>query len=325
MNSCCHIAKMQVPDFWPADEEGINNHIAVVPPDRLLRYGTSAGGRDLHLIRHPNPGKPRLWVIGGTHGHEPGGPAACFNLLHILRHGEDLRQKQWPDIVGLATGLDITVVPLLNPDGRARCPDSLVGWPTGGLDGIAQSWRREDRSVPTVEEAIPNGLDPEEMLFLGGRFNDDGFLANRPVSVEKTLFVEFQQLLDYMAQNEPPQCYLDLHACGSNFFCMNGGFTEPYREKLRAINRATAEAIKSLGHQYNEKMYGDPTPPGPGIVGNVRMLYVRWGTLAFPYEGRQGFLDILPWCDESDILDDYLIAIRETMRLGVAEGYIPDE
>ncbi len=316
-----YVAKMRLPDFWPADEAGINTHIVAVPAQRLVKYGTSAGGRDLYLVRRPHPGRPRLWVIGGTHGHEPGTVASCFNLLHILDHGEDLKGKPWPEIAGMADELDITVVPVFNPDGRARCPDSLVGWPTGGLDGLAQSWRK-DRSVVTIEEAVPNGINPDEVIFLGGRFNDDGFLANRPVDVNTTLFVEFQQLLAYM-EDEPPECYIDLHACGSNFFCMNRGFSEPYREKLRKINAATAAAVKALDHQYSDNIYGDDAGEKDGILGNVRMLYVGFGTLAFPYEGRQGFLDILPWCDESDIIDDYLIAIRETMRLGVEEGYIP--
>ena len=314
-----YVAKMRLPDFWPADEAGISAHIAAVPAERLVKYGTSAGGRDLYLVRRPNPGRPRLWVIGGTHGHEPGTVASCFNLLHILDHGEDLKGEAWPEIAGLADELDITVVPVFNPDGRARCPDSLVGWPTGGLDGLAQSWRK-DRSVVSIEEAVANGINPDEVIFLGGRFNDDGFLANRPVDVNTTLFVEFRQLLQYM-EAEPPECYIDLHACGSNFFCMNHGFSEPYREKLRRINTATAAAVKALGHQYSETIHGDTEESG--ILGNVRMLYVSFGTLAFPYEGRQGFLDILPWCDEADIVDDYLLAVRETMRLGVEEGYIP--
>ncbi len=316
-------ARVSVPDFWPVDEAAIRDRLATVPAERLVKYGSSAGGRDLYLVRCPNPGKPRLWVIGGTHGHEPGTVASCFNFLHILEHGEDLKGKPWPDMAELSDALDITVVPVFNPDGRARCPDSFVGWPTGGLDGMAQSWDKS-RRVIQIDEAVANGINPDDVIFLGGRFNDSGFLANRPVDVNTTLFVEFQQLLQYM-ESEPPECYIDLHACGSNFFCMNRGFTEPYRRKLRKINEATAEAIRAFGHQYSGDIYGDTgTADEEGaILGNVRILYVRFGTLAFPYEGRQGFLDILPWCEEADIVDDYLIAVRETMRLGVEEGYIP--
>ncbi|MFP3904388.1 MAG: M14 family zinc carboxypeptidase [Armatimonadota bacterium] len=314
--------RINVPDFWPVNKETMARELRKVSADALLTCGESAGGRPLRLVRFALAGAPRLWVIGGTHGHEPGTVAACFNLLEILRSGADLRGQQWPHITEFAQKLDITVVPCLNPDGRARCPDSLVGFVAEGMTGMAQSWDHDGNALEIADGM--QGIDPEDVLFLGGRYNDDGFLANRPVDEDTTLFVEFQQLLQYMEDTEPPECYIDLHACGFNFYCMNRGFSEPYRQKLRRLDTATRMAIRALGHQYHDAIHGNEAGPDTGVVGNVRILYRRYGTFAFPYEGRSGYIDIPPFCDESDIVDDYLIAVRETMRIGVEEGYIPD-
>ncbi len=315
------IARVKAPAFWPASDAAIAARIARFSPDRVVRYGISAGGRNLHLVRYPNPGLQRFWLIGGTHGHEPGTVAACFNFLSVIHTGKDLRGTPWPEICHLARMLDITVVPCLNPDGRSRCPDSFVGWPTAGMDGMAQSWRH-DRSVPALAECIEHGIDPTDVLFLGGRFNDAGILANRPVSETETRSVEFQQLLNYMDASEPPQCYLDLHGCGYNCFIMNGAFSEECRQRVRHIDAATRVAIEARGHQYNN-LQGDVATDEQGVIGNIRILYRRYSTLGFIYEGRQGFLDVQPWCDEGQIIDDYLIAICETMRAGVEAGFIP--
>jgi len=49
-------AKVDIPPFWPVDEAGIAEQLATQKSGELVKYGTSVGGRDLCLLRYPNPG-----------------------------------------------------------------------------------------------------------------------------------------------------------------------------------------------------------------------------------------------------------------------------
>ncbi len=315
-------AKVVAPPFWPVDEPAIARQFATQKTGELVRYGTSVGGRDLCLLRHPNPGAPALWVVGCVHGHEAGTTAACFNLLNILAEGVDLKGKPWPGIAELAAQLDITVVPVANPDARARCADCFVGWPAEAIAPMGQSIDSNGQTIPVEAGYPPGGLDLDDVLFLGGLYNDEGLSFTRQPDMETIQVTEVRQLLAAMAA-APPQCCVDLHACGVNVLMMVRNLPESYREKVRRIRDATSAAIKALDHQFTDRIAGDREPADTGFISYLRVVHERFGALAFVYEGRQGYINRLPHCDEADIIDDYLTLLRETMRLGVAEGYLP--
>jgi len=315
-------AKVDIPPFWPVDEAGIAEQLATQQAGELVRYGTSIGGRDLCLLRYPNPGAPALWVVGCVHGHEAGTTAACFNLLNIKAEGVDLKGKPWPDIAELAAQLDLTVVPVANPDARARCADCFVGWPAEAIVPLGQSLDRNGKTIPVEAGYPPGGLNLDDVLFLGGLYNEQGLNFTRQPDMDTIQVTEVRQLLAAM-EAAPPQCCVDLHACSINVLMMVRNLPESYREKVRRIRDAAAEAIKALGHQFTDEIPGDREPVDTGFISYLRVVHQRFGALAFVYEGRQGYINRLPHCDAADIVDDYLILLRETMRLGVAEGYLP--
>ncbi len=292
------------------------------PCGEVLEYGTSVAGRPLRLVQVDNPGAEVLWLMGGAHGHEPGGVAACFNLLQILATGDDLREKPWPEISAFADELEIVIVPCQNIDARLRSPDAFVGLPRSVVQTIGQGIDREGRTMDR-EAGLPDGLDLDEVSFIGTLYNEAGFSFNRAYDYDTTPVMEVQQMLEVMPQFSP-DCCVDLHGCGFNVMMMVRSLPEPYREKVRRIDAAAREAVRALGHEYSDTLPGSDAPPDTGVFSHLRIIHRHHGALAFVYEGRQGFLDQLPRCDYDDIIDDYLTTIRETMRLGVEEGFHPE-
>ena len=75
---------------------------AAAPVHRTLLLGRSLGGRAITAIETGDPAGTRVLVVGCIHGNEPGGIAVAHALARLT-----------PD------GVDLWIVPVLNPDGRA--------------------------------------------------------------------------------------------------------------------------------------------------------------------------------------------------------------
>ena len=97
-------------------------------------------------------------LVGGAHGSEMEGIVGLVNLIHVMESGYDLLGRSWKSLLDLAEGVRLTILPCLNPDGRARVGlNSYVGesaetyryWMQGTRrDGTLYSW-------PAVKEFHP--------------------------------------------------------------------------------------------------------------------------------------------------------------------------
>jgi hypothetical protein len=313
-------ARVQTPPLWPVSEDEMRRQFDSMAGE-VVEYGRSVLDRPLRLVHRPNPGAQRLWITGGAHGHEPGGCAACFNVLHIAATGKDLRGKAWPQMEDFARQLELVVVPCQNVDARFRCPDGFVGLTRATVQTIGQGVDLQGKTLQK-EAGLPDGLNLAEVSFIGTLYNEAGYSFNRVPDYESTPVVEVEQMLEVMEQF-PPDCCMDLHACGSNVMMMVRNLPEPLRETVRKIDAACRETIRGMGHQYADELVGSFAQEDTGVVSHLRIVHRRHGSVAFVYEGRQGYLDRLPRCGYDDILDDYLAATRETMRVGVEESFKP--
>ena len=234
---------LPIPDFWlttvPEIDQFLKGHVKT---GHVAVCGVSAGGRpimsvsygkkragtgtttfsgslsvaDVDSYRGADGDKLVYMGLSGVHGFELEGIVGTLNLIEIMETGRDLRGKAWPELKSVMDSLDrIVLLPLVNPDGRARlpirterfrgcAPDSYKVHSflnTGGRkDGQPIGW-------PNIKRYIP--MDSTEVGFLGGYPNDagvnimhDDFLGNPQP--------ETQMLLDITAA-EKPDLILNMH------------------------------------------------------------------------------------------------------------------
>lgn len=263
-------------------------------------------------------------VVGGTHGHEPGGVAAAMNLIHVLETGADLAGEPHDHLVRVLEQVHLFVVPCLNPDGRTVCPDSFYAQAPEQAQLYACGLQRDGILIPYDSEAdVPlYYFDPAAALFVGGQFNGAGFATNRRRSPEYSDATEVQALLEFV-KNRGLDASMDLHACGYNIGIQARSHEPPYWPVLREWHRRALAAFAAKGRPLRPSLHGDGDPPEPAPYYSNAILFHRHGRLLwFTYEGRQGYLGsaaFMPLPTEWEIVDDYLTAITHFLELG-AEG-----
>jgi hypothetical protein len=134
-----------------------------------------AAGSERHYWRRQERQRPVLMIVAGMHGHETEGMVAATSLLRIAEQGIDLLNKPQPTLQEKLARLRLVVVPLLNPDGRARVPyDGLVGIPTHEMHRVGQGTRPDGSAHgwPACKAVHP--MREEFVGSLGGYFDDAG-------------------------------------------------------------------------------------------------------------------------------------------------------
>ena len=226
-------------------------------------FSGSLGFRDVQAYRGPDHEKKVYLGMAAVHGGEFEGIVGMVNLISVLETGKDLRGKKWPEINEVANQLDrIILIPMVNPDGRARIPLRMEKYTktdhtiheylnTGGYpDGTIIGW-------PQVKEFIP--LDFGRPLFPGGYPNDagvniqhDDFFGNRQL--------ETQALFD-LTERERPDLIINMHT-GAVYMSMHRPFSEPVLSTVfDSLYKYVHTRLASEGLQYtkNPVIEADPS------------------------------------------------------------------
>ena len=178
-------------------------------------FNSACAGRDPSAYARKN-GKqsPVVFLLGPVHGGELEGIVGLVNLLSIAEHGKDYRNRPWRRLSENLAKCRTLIVPLGNPDGRARFPlDSSVGHALDhrqafemGVrpDGTAYSWPAVKRIHPMRGPAVGR---------LGAYFNDDGVNLMHdewfePMAPETKAFFQ-------LARQEAPDFIISLHSHAS--------------------------------------------------------------------------------------------------------------
>ncbi len=199
-----------IPPFWTTTVDEVNaflddqvckgsvetlGHSAGGRPIRAISYGTPRQGKGTStfsgavgsrnasnkVFRGPDAAKTVFIGLGGVHGSELETIMGAINLIAAFETGADLSGKRRPQLASLLHAIDrIVIVPLVNPDGRARLPLRMERYRgtaadshtvheylnTGGhKDGSLIGW-------PEVKQYIP--MDFSHFGFPGGYPNDAG-------------------------------------------------------------------------------------------------------------------------------------------------------
>lgn len=289
------------PDFWPATPERYRELLEELWPGEFEVIGHSAGGREILALEYqPDPDAPTCAVVGGMHGHEAQGPAACCNLLSVLRTGHDLKGQAWPEL----RQVNWAVVVCLNPDARVRMPNSFVGLSVkdvtnydGGL--MADGERR----------GHAGDVDPADTLILGGLFNDAGVDILRHGDLADRCSPEREAALAFIALAKPKVC-LELHAhCAPPvFYCPLTPTPPVIRARQVALTEAIIAAGNAAGYEFS---------PNTGEVAGLStaLYHAVSGAVPLLFESPQGALDAGPRWDHARIIDVNLFVLSELARL----------
>ena len=227
------------PPFWKSRVEEIEAAVASVKAGKVQVIAHSPGGRPVQLVdygersfargtanynsaaaagdpryyaRKPKDAPPVVMVVGPPHGHEVEGMVGLVNLLQVVETGSDLRGKAWPTLREAVRRSRALIVPVANPDGRARCPyDTFNGIPVDEMTRVGQGTRKDGTLYgwPGVKQRHPM---KDDVGLLGAYFNDAGvnlmhdeFLA--PMAEETRALLQ-------TARDEAPDYIIILHSHG---------------------------------------------------------------------------------------------------------------
>jgi len=304
-----------IPGFWRSTVEDVHAFLdSHIQRGSVEIIGSSAGGRPLRVVTYGAPRQGRgtttfsgalgfrdvqaytgpdyekcvYMAMGSVHGAEFEGIVGIVNLLAVLETGCDLRGRAWPELVDVAARVErIVLLPIANPDGRARVPlrmqthhgqtsDVQEYLNTGGkLDGSIIGW-------PQCKEHIP--LDFNTVQFPGGYPNDAG------VNIQHDDFFgprqpETQALFDLTAR-ERPDLILNMHtgAPGNNYFTrMHRPFAEPaatpaFEALYRRVH--TRLALEGLQSTKDADLEADPAQTGMSPYNLDTALNLHCGALS---------------------------------------------
>ncbi len=319
------LPQIAVPDFWLANFGKVQDYLRHrLRSGQLHEIGQSSLGYPLSVVEYPRAGCPKLLVIGGTHGHEPGTVASAMNLIHLMETPADLAGRPHGCLLDLLQQVHLFVVPCLNPDGRTVCPDSFYAQ---GIDTVTiySSGLRQDGELVPYDADSEEPLyyfDPRDALFVGGQFNGAGYAINRRRSPDASDAVEVQALFEF-TRDQRLEAAIDLHACGYNFGMQVRSHAPPYWPVVREWQRRAETLFAQKGRPLGA-LYGDGDPPPPLTFHFNASLFHRHARMLFmAFEGRQGYFgrsSFMPLPSEWVIIDDYLSAVQVFLELG-AEGW----
>lgn len=293
-------------------------------------FSGSLGFRDVRAYRGPDHEKKVYLGMAAVHGGEFEGIVGMVNLISVLETGKDLRGKKWPEINEVANQLDrIILIPMVNPDGRARIPLRMETYNntdhtiheylnTGGYpDGTIIGW-------PQVKEFIP--LDFGRPLFPGGYPNDAG------VNIQHDDFLgirqpETQALFD-LTERERPDLIINMHT-GAVYMSMHRPFCEPvlstvFDSLYKYVH--TRLALEGLQHTKNPLIEADPGRAPSSKFNLDGALNLHCGALSVVVESPSHSFSSknrdkeIAFLTPDMLLDSQLICHLEAMRFLAESG-----
>lgn len=279
----------QAPDYWKASLDDIAAAADAASKGQASVIGRSAGGREIWAFSYGifepqspmatvssamasdrpeafyDPAKrtrPVLVLLGGMHGGESEGVAACMDFIRHLETGADLLGRTRPELEDLTERARVIVVPCINPDGRAKAGVlHLCGAELEHIFLVQQGVRKDGllfrgRQVKEIQP-VPDDF----LLFRGGYCNDAGVNLQHDDFFGPTLAPENRALAD-LFRAEMPEAFLTLHAHGGP-----AGLTLPDAYIPPGTQRKQSEAsfyilsrLLAGGHDVNppERCTGPP-------------------------------------------------------------------
>jgi hypothetical protein len=282
-------------------------------------YSSACGARDLAAYRAKDGRqKPVVLFLGPVHGQELEGVVGLLNLLSVAETSRDLRGRGWPRLIENLRQCRVLIVPLGNPDGRARCPmDSWIGVQQDIHERIGMGTTPEGQNYhwPTVKRFHP--MRGSKVGQLGCYFNDNGINLMHdewfdPMAAETRAFLK-------LALAEAPDFAVSLHSHG----------VEPSVEPTAYVPRTIKETIRQfserlfkryaaagLPHQPPTEVAEDGTVFPPPSFNLASALHHTCGGVSFVHETPAGIKPELPLTHEN-VLDIEMLLYEELLNFAL--------
>jgi len=337
-----------LPSFWKSRLTDIGFAVSRVRKGHVRTLARTAGGRNLQLVtygrkdtlpttanynsacggndpasyrRKDGKQKPVVFLLGPVHGGEFEGIVGLNNLLSVAETGQDFRGRAWPELAANLARCRVLIVPVGNPDGRARCPvDSWVGADEHTYERIGMGTRPDGTNYvwPMVKQFHPmRGAAVGE---LGAYFNDDGVNLMHdewfdPMAAETRAFLR-------LTREEAPDFIAILHSHESHSSVEPTAYvprtvketTRTFANHLYARYRAAGLPARQAGPEVQEDGVAFP-PPAFNLAS---ALHHTCGGVAFIHECTAGArYDSAPEVTHEQILDFQMLLYDELVQFAV--------
>ncbi len=259
-------------------------------------WNSALGAREPDSYYRRGPGvrkMPVLMIQAGAHGAEPEGTIGAISAISILETGNDITGRPQPELREKLQRLRLIIIPIANPDGRARCPyDGWVGLPEEEMHRVGQGTRKDGSLYgwPGCKAVHPMKGD---VGFLGCYFDDEGVnLAQDnwidPMSRTTTAIMK-------VVSAEGPDMLLNLHGYGIPPGIMPTTYVPmSVKEEIAAFSRRYIQGLDAQGiasHQVTPVIPDGLPGECPPSLGQTGMFYHAGAAMPMTHESPQGFCD----------------------------------
>lgn len=320
-NSSLLKSEVPVPGWWKSRVEDIQESIDKVKAGRVETLSISPGGHEVRAVYYGqaepnlrgmanfnsalasgNPNsyymrgrehrkKPVLMLIAGIHGQEMECMVGALSLLNIMEEGKDISGRDQNTLRKKLDGLRLIVVPLANPDGRARVPyDGWVGLPPHEMTKYGQGVYKNGELIgyPACKAIHP--MKGDFVGVLGGYYDDYG--VNIMHDEWSSPMSETTKALLKVIREEGPDLTINMHGHGEDPSILPVRYV-PMSMKLKLKNLADKfySTVKERGYQTRELSFtGQESPDSlPGSLNFTSIAYHTGADISLTYESPQGF------------------------------------
>lgn len=336
------------PAFWKSTVADVEQALKAVRKGEVRVLTRSTGGRDVCLVAYgerverrgtanynsacagqrpaayalkDGAQRPVVLLLGPVHGGEMEGIVGLLNLVRVAESGEDWRGRRWDRLAGNLAACRVLIVPVGNPDARARFPwDSSIGRKLEeyerllmgvGPDGKAYQWPGVKRIHPMRGAAVTT---------LGAYFTDAGVNLMHdewfaPMAHETTVVLN-------LARDEAPDYVVSLHSRASYPGVLPTAYVpQTVKETIREFGGLLQQRYKAAGLPHGSggpvvEEDGKAFPPPAFNLASA--LHHVCGAVAMVHEACAGMADArYPQMTYEQILDSEMFLFDELLEYAV--------
>ncbi len=265
---------------------------------------------------------PTVFLVGCIHGGEFEGTAALLNLIKLIETGTDYAGERNDELKSLAESVHLIIIPMVNPDGRARIPfntfyektnDDIRYYNQGTWkDGTLCGWPG-CKVVHPIKDYVDH---------LGAYFNDDGVNMMHEDFFSGNVSTGTRAVLD-VCKREAPDFSALLHG-GSASSChiLRAKYTslksnlEIWRleEQVRDESAKRGVRFYYIGQRETEPENDTANPPSFNLVSAMHHCCAE---PVITYESNQGIYNAKgsKTYDHAEIYEAHKILFTEIFKL----------